>query len=502
MSMEAIKCPNCGSEKVQELTEDKYVCLACDNIFQIYNRSKEFRQTDAHITNMHQDLKEDINKISTQNFQNLKEDLGRMSDRNYLDEQVTLDKAEGHMRNGNFALAYDFFSQVAADYPQKSAGWYGMYRALTGEFTQIERYARFVCDGNYIDLGEGEERVKFEGNIYVKNALSCEDADVSKIKGEVTQFIKKCAEYGKKDIEECILELKEIFKKSLAEKKKKKVLIAEGKRKAQRKALAPLLLIAGLIFLAVMYFFASGDWLGKLISIVAIVLILKFGGKTVINRIRIAKDTGKQWDNSWAQVATDLVGQMDEQVLMLRSYCSDLDNYNQILCEVENEDRFIQKYINNPLEGLYFFSGNGDDSEDFVFCFLRGQIERYQYLVSDDLNNPEIFEDDRSHLAKASGVLAAAVGLLSAGAKIIMEKTHSGAKNLTGKLKNFSEVGNPVETARNLAKEVTNFTESLPSSLGGSEGNPSRSDVRFCSSCGNAVEEDAIFCTKCGAKLG
>ena len=48
--MEAIKCPNCGSEKVKELTEEKYACLACDNIFLVHNLSKEFRQTDAHIT--------------------------------------------------------------------------------------------------------------------------------------------------------------------------------------------------------------------------------------------------------------------------------------------------------------------------------------------------------------------------------------------------------------------------------------------------------------------
>jgi len=52
--MEAIKCPNCGSEKVKELTEEKYACLACDNIFLVHNLSKEFRQTDAHITDMHE----------------------------------------------------------------------------------------------------------------------------------------------------------------------------------------------------------------------------------------------------------------------------------------------------------------------------------------------------------------------------------------------------------------------------------------------------------------
>ena len=53
--MEAIKCPNCGSEKVKELTEEKYVCLGCDNIFLVHNLSKEFRQTDEHIADVHGD---------------------------------------------------------------------------------------------------------------------------------------------------------------------------------------------------------------------------------------------------------------------------------------------------------------------------------------------------------------------------------------------------------------------------------------------------------------
>ena len=60
--MEAIKCPNCGSEKVKELTEEKYACLACDNIFLVHNLSKEFRQTDAHITDMHEDINEKLDK--------------------------------------------------------------------------------------------------------------------------------------------------------------------------------------------------------------------------------------------------------------------------------------------------------------------------------------------------------------------------------------------------------------------------------------------------------
>jgi len=38
--MKAIKCPNCGSEQVKELTEEKYACMACDNVFLIHNSEK------------------------------------------------------------------------------------------------------------------------------------------------------------------------------------------------------------------------------------------------------------------------------------------------------------------------------------------------------------------------------------------------------------------------------------------------------------------------------
>ena len=62
--MEAIKCPNCGSEKVRKITEEKYECLACDNLFLVHNLSKEFRQTDEHIENVHQDLKKTIEHMN------------------------------------------------------------------------------------------------------------------------------------------------------------------------------------------------------------------------------------------------------------------------------------------------------------------------------------------------------------------------------------------------------------------------------------------------------
>ena len=81
--MKAIKCPNCGSEQVKELTEEKYACMACDNVFLIHNHSKEFRKTDEHISSMHQDLKDDISKLMNSNN---------------IDPDAIIEKAEQHLK--------------------------------------------------------------------------------------------------------------------------------------------------------------------------------------------------------------------------------------------------------------------------------------------------------------------------------------------------------------------------------------------------------------------
>ena len=39
--MEEIKCPSCGSGAVRKITEEKYECMACDNLFLVHNLSKE-----------------------------------------------------------------------------------------------------------------------------------------------------------------------------------------------------------------------------------------------------------------------------------------------------------------------------------------------------------------------------------------------------------------------------------------------------------------------------
>ena len=42
--MEEIKCPSCGSGAVRKITEEKYECMACDNLFLVHNYQKSFRK--------------------------------------------------------------------------------------------------------------------------------------------------------------------------------------------------------------------------------------------------------------------------------------------------------------------------------------------------------------------------------------------------------------------------------------------------------------------------
>ena len=80
-----------------------------------------------------------------------------------------------------------------------------------------------------------------------------------------------------------------------------------------------------------------------------------------------------------------MVEDMDKQVEALMYYCIDLDNYNYILKSLQDEEQFIQTFVNNPLNGLASYSEHPDDMERFIFELLNGKIERYRYLLNKDM---------------------------------------------------------------------------------------------------------------------
>ena len=356
--MEAVRCPNCGYGPCVQLDEEKWSCPACDNIFNVHSLSKEFRATDEHITQVHQDLKASINRISDigtgiGKLENLA-NLGKTLDRNYLDEAATLEKAEGHLLNGDYEIAIDFYDELVKEYPRRYGGWYGKYKAITGNFTQVERYAIYLCGGEPTDFDREnfDAGVTFLGNDYIKMALSCENADRDKIVKEVSAFLAKCAEYGKKEAEAVFEEYKdERMNKYRLEKRDD--YIREG-----------------------------------------------YIGKKLSDMIRY-------------------IGSTEDNLSILQA-CSFIDNYNHILNAIkENPSQYMEEYITDPMEAMTFYvptiveNADGSSSIDyndhikdssFIADLFAGNIERFQYLAG---ISEEVMEQGRQNAPELEAKLEA-----------------------------------------------------------------------------------------------
>lgn len=116
--MEEIKCPSCGSGAVRKITEEKYECMACDNLFLVHNLSKEFQKTDEHIENIHQDLKKTIENI------NLTAAVAGGSGRDGLDNRYK--NAMTLLNQGNISAAKAEFTGIRNDFMWSCKGYYGL----------------------------------------------------------------------------------------------------------------------------------------------------------------------------------------------------------------------------------------------------------------------------------------------------------------------------------------------------------------------------------------
>lgn len=115
--MEGIICPHCGNGNVQELTEEKYKCLACGNDFLVHNLSKEFRQTDEHISEMHKDIKEAINNIATNNWS--------------AEMNATFENAFHLIEIGKYDTALKKFLVLCEEQSATYQSWWGKFLAKT-----------------------------------------------------------------------------------------------------------------------------------------------------------------------------------------------------------------------------------------------------------------------------------------------------------------------------------------------------------------------------------
>ena len=153
--MEAIKCPNCGSEKVKELTEEKYACLACDNIFLVHNLSKEFRQTDAHITDMHEDINEKLDNLS-KNVNSVTRNSNAQASR----AKEILIEAQDNFDRGKYCEAYAGFKKYTGFEPDSCVGYEGMYKVILK-----------------LKDNTSTEKNEYVGYDILKKIISCKDCD-------------------------------------------------------------------------------------------------------------------------------------------------------------------------------------------------------------------------------------------------------------------------------------------------------------------------------------
>ena len=72
---------------------------------------------------------------------------------------------------------------------------------------------------------------------------------------------------------------------------------------------------------------------------------------------------------------------MESQVQAVMRYCIDLDNYNIVLDNLKNKDKFMEGYLKGEFDGMKDYDQVSDNSEKFIFDLLDGKIERYNYLL-------------------------------------------------------------------------------------------------------------------------
>lgn len=143
--MKNVNCPNCGCAQCKEVIDEKWVCLACDNVFLIHNLSKEFRQTDEHISEVHNDIRKELSgvkKVISNAISGLTVNAAGDGAPN------TSLEAEKAINEGDKMKAYRLFREYSECYPESYYGYEGMFRALSIE---DENYKEIRLDGSQYD---------------------------------------------------------------------------------------------------------------------------------------------------------------------------------------------------------------------------------------------------------------------------------------------------------------------------------------------------------------
>lgn len=176
--MNEIKCPVCGKVGLTVLSEEEYLCEACGNKFQKHNLSREFQKTDAHIEEVHKDLKETIEKGIGQN-----NDIEVGFENAYKAAMTSLD-------HGEFEDAYERFSNLRDIRPWSYKGWYGVFlsRRREGKFAYNCAQRALECE----DVTEEvRQDIKAELGKVKEEGLSLIDRIVERNKTAIADLTEK-----------------------------------------------------------------------------------------------------------------------------------------------------------------------------------------------------------------------------------------------------------------------------------------------------------------------
>lgn len=188
--MEEIKCPSCGSGAVRKITDEKYECMACDNLFLVHNLSKEFQKTDEHIENIHQDLKKTIENI------NLTAAVAGGSGRDGLDNRYK--NAMTLLKQGNISAAQQAFNKIKNDFIWSYKGYYGLalceIQKDRPEWNAVGEYIQKLnlCEDVTPDIKAEMEKVLSDGKQralgQLDNALNAENAKQAELSNNIKQL--------------------------------------------------------------------------------------------------------------------------------------------------------------------------------------------------------------------------------------------------------------------------------------------------------------------------
>lgn len=189
--MEAIKCPNCGSEKVKELTEEKYECLACENVFLVHNLSKEFRKTDEHISQIHADLKNAINNINV------------ISNGKNTEIDTMFENAFNLIKFEKYDIAMEKFLSLCAEQSFTYRAWWGKFLSMTQNLKSSDE--DLICAKDVIEC--------------ISNMRKCNDYP-EEIENKLCEYLDSVFLTNKKQIEQKLQKIELDIKKYDKEHKK------------------------------------------------------------------------------------------------------------------------------------------------------------------------------------------------------------------------------------------------------------------------------------------